>query len=139
MDKVSASVAKQNFGNVLERAVTAPVAIERHGKVVAALVPGSWLERANLLDERRQARQQQMQVEQDRLIAHQRIAIELLSDSTRKKQLLALARKEVQRWAEQGLCSRDYIERWTDWLALPAADLAREMCSDANGFGVAFG
>ena len=39
MDKVTASLAKQNFGQVLELAASAPVAIERHGKVVAAMVP----------------------------------------------------------------------------------------------------
>lgn len=137
MDKVSASVAKQNFGNVLERAATAPVAIEKHGKLVAALVPAAWLERANLLDERRQAREQQKQVEQNRLMAHQQIAIELLSDDCRKQQLLEAAKKEVSRWSEQRLCSQDYIDRWSDWLSLPGAALAKEMCSDANGWGKA--
>ena len=39
MDKVTASAAKQNFGHLLERAAMAPVGIERHGKLVAALVP----------------------------------------------------------------------------------------------------
>lgn len=137
MDKVSASVAKQNFGNVLERAATGPVAIEKHGKLVAALVPADWLERANLLDDRRQAREQQKQVEQNRLMAHQQIAIELLSDKSRKQQLLDAARKEVRRWSEQRLCSQDYIDRWSKWLSLSPAALAREMCSDANGWGKA--
>jgi antitoxin (DNA-binding transcriptional repressor) of toxin-antitoxin stability system len=135
MDKVSASLAKQNFGDVLERASIAPVAIEKHGKVVAALVPVGWLERANLLDERRQAREQQKQVDQNRLMVHQQIAIELLSDNSRKRQLLEAARKEVRRWSEQSLCSQDYIERWSDWLSLPPAALAKKMCSDASGWG----
>ena len=137
MDKVSASAAKQNFGNVLERAAAAPVAIERHGKVVAALVPADWLARASLLDERRQARERQKQVEQNRLMAHQQIAIELLIDGSRRQQLLKAARREVRRWSEQGLCSQDYIDRWSEWLALPAAALAKEMCSDADGWGTA--
>lgn len=137
MDKVSASAAKQNFGNVLERAAAAPVAIERHGRVVAALVPADWLARASVLDERRQAREQQKQVEQNRLMAHQQIAIELLSDSSRRQQLLKAARKEVRRWSQQGLCSQDYIDRWSEWLALPAAALAKKMCSDAEGWGKA--
>lgn len=137
MDKVPASVAKQNFGSILERASAAPVAIEKHGRVVAALVPASWLDRAVLLDERRQAREQQRQVEQNRLMAHQQLAIELLTDPARGQQLLDAARQEVSRWAEQRLCSQDYIDRWSEWLSLPEAELAKKMCSDANGWGKA--
>lgn len=33
MDKITASDAKQNVGNLLVRAAIAPVAIEKHGKV----------------------------------------------------------------------------------------------------------
>lgn len=137
MDKVSASIAKQRFGDVLQRAIGGPVAIEKHGKVVAAVVPADWLNRADLLDERRQAREQQRQVEQNRLLAHQRVAIELLSDETRRQVLLQAAKNEVSRWAEQRLCSQDYIDRWNEWLSLPVAALARTMCSDADGWGKA--
>ena len=137
MDKVSASAAKQNFGQVLERASLAPVGIERHGKLVAALVPAGWMERANLLDERRVAREQQQRVEQDRLMAHQRIGIELLSRGERKNLLLRAARGEVRRWSQLGLCSQDYIDRWSEWLSLPVAQLVERMCSDASGWGKA--
>jgi prevent-host-death family protein len=137
MDKISASEAKQNFGNVLERAALGPVGIEKHGKLVAALVPPGWLSRAEHLDERRQAREQQQRVEQNRLMAHQKIAIDLLSDKQCKKQLLDGARKEVRRWSAQQLCSQDYIDRWSEWLQLPVEALARQMCSDANGWGTA--
>jgi antitoxin (DNA-binding transcriptional repressor) of toxin-antitoxin stability system len=137
MDKVTASAAKQNFGQVLERAATAPVGIERHGKLVAALVPPQWLDRDPLLDERRRARSDQQRVEQGRLMAHQRIGIDLLAHKDRKKQLLGAARREVQRWAAERLCSQDYIDRWTEWLALPAVDLVERMCSDADGWGAA--
>ncbi|MGE4239782.1 type II toxin-antitoxin system Phd/YefM family antitoxin [Ramlibacter sp.] len=135
MDKVTASFAKQTLGECLQRAAVAPVAIERHGKVVAALVPPDWLERAPLLDERRLAREQQRRVEERRLLKHHRIALDLLSDATRRKHLLATARNEVRRWSENQLCSQDYIDRWTQWLALPVATLARTMCSDADGWG----
>lgn len=135
MDKITASAAKQNFGHALALAATAPVGIERHGKLVAALVPPQWLESAPLRDERRLARDAQQRVELGRLMAHQRIAIDLLAHKERKKQLLAAARREVQRWAEEGLCSADYIARWSEWLALPTADLALRMCSDADGWG----
>ena len=137
MDRISASDAKQNFGIALARAASSPVGIEKHGKLVAALVPPQWLDRAHLLDERRRAREDQKQVEQNRLMAHQRIAIELLSRPEHKRRLLAAARGEVKRWADQNLCSRDYIDRWNEWLSLPAAELVDRMCSDANGWGKA--
>jgi len=137
MDKVSASVAKQNFGQVLERAALAPVGIERHGKLVAALVPPGWIGKADPMDARRLAREQQQRVEQNRLMAHQRIGIELLGRPGRRKQLLDAARREVQRWSQQHLCSQDYIDRWNEWLALPDVELVERMCSDAGGWGQA--
>jgi len=137
MDKVSASHAKQSFGDLLARAESAPVAIEKHGKVVAAMVPADWLERADLLDERRRAREQQKRIEQNRLMAHQRIGIALLSRPAQKQRLLKIAKSEVRRWAEKELCSHDYIDRWTEWLALPAVELVERMCSDAGGWGTA--
>ncbi|MGE3349337.1 MAG: type II toxin-antitoxin system Phd/YefM family antitoxin [Ramlibacter sp.] len=137
MDKVTASAAKQNFGHVLERAATAPVGIERHGKLVAALVPPQWLDHAPQLDERRRARDEQQRVEQGRLMAHQRIGIALLAHKDRQKPLLAAAQREVKRWAALRLCSQDYIDRWAEWLALPVAELVERMCSDADGWGTA--
>src|SRR5690606_25421964 len=102
MDKVSASVAKQKLGEYLERASSGPLAIEKHGRVVAGLVPPDWLARADLLDERRQARQAQQRVELERLLAHHRIAMDLLIDKGRRRELLDGARKEVRRWSQHG-------------------------------------
>jgi len=135
MDRVSASIAKQNFGHVLERAAVAPVVIEKHGKVVAAVVPPGWVDKLDLLDERRRAREQQKVVEQNRLMAHQHIGIQLLGRKERRQQLLDAARNEVRRWADQNLCSQDYIDRWSEWLSLPEVELVERMCSDANGWG----
>ena len=137
MDRITASAAKQNFGQLPARAATAPVGIERRGKLVAALVPPQWLAQSSLMDERRRAREDQQRVEQRRLMAHQRIGIELLGHKVRRKQLLDGARREVRRWFEEGLCSSDYIERWNEWLALPTIDLVDRMCSDAEGWGAA--
>lgn len=137
MDKVTASVAKQNFGDLLARAAVSPVGIERHGQLVAAMVPADWVARAHLLDGRRRAREEQKQVEQNRLMAHQRLGIELLSRPERKARLLKAAKGEVRRWAQHNLCSPEYIERWSLWLSLPAAELVERMCSDAEGWGSA--
>ena len=105
MDKINASEAKQSFGRLLEMAASAPVGIERHGKLVAAMVPHQWLARADLLDERRVARAQQEQVDQRRLMAHQRVAIHLLSHPDQAGDLLNAAQANVQRWAKEALCS----------------------------------
>lgn len=137
METVSASYAKQTFGAVLARAAHEPLGIERHGALVAAVVPPSWLARADALDDRRVAREEQRQVELKRLLAHQRIGIELLAQPGRRRALLAAARREVRRWEDKSLCSTDYIERWREWLSLPVADLVPLMCSDAKGWGAA--
>ncbi len=137
METISASHAKQSFGTVLARAALEPVGIERHGTLVAAVVPPGWLARAEALDERRAAREQQRQVELGRLLAHQRIGIELLAQPARRRALLAAARREVRRWEDKDLCSAEYIDRWREWLALPVAELVPLMCSDAKGWGAA--
>ncbi len=137
METISASHAKQSFGTVLARAALEPVGIERHGTLVAAVVPPGWLARAEALDERRAAREQQRQVELGRLLAHQRIGITLLAQPARRRALLAAARREVRRWEDKDLCSAEYIDRWREWLALPVAELVPLMCSDAKGWGAA--
>ena len=134
---MTASAAKQNFGDLIERAMVAPIAIERHGRVVAAMVPASWMAHAEWLDERRRARRQQQEVDQRRLMTHQRIGIELLGHAGRRRQLLGAARQELRRWQAEQLCSQDYIDRWSDWLALPTFELVERMCSDAEGWGKA--
>lgn len=136
MNHVPASYAKQNFGEVLGRAAHAPVGIERHGKLVAALVPPDFLARADVLDERRAARAAQRQVELARLAAHQRLGIDLLcARAPRQHRVIEDARREVARWHDRQLCSQDYIERWRAWLALPVKDLVQRMCSPAEGWG----
>lgn len=137
METISASHAKQSFGTVLARAALEPVGIERHGTLVAAVVPPGWLARTEALDERRAAREQQRQVELGRLLAHQRIGITLLAQPARRRALLAAARREVRRWEDKDLCSAEYIDRWREWLALPVAELVPLMCSDAKGWGAA--
>ena len=137
VDKVTASFAKQSFGNILQRAAMAPVGIEKHGKLIAAMVPADWLARVDPLEERKRAREAQKRVEQNRLMAHQKVAIELLSRPERRRRLMAAARGELKKWSDKKLCSQDYIDRWAEWLALPAPELAERMCSDADGWGIA--
>lgn len=136
MNIVAASRVKQNFGEILALAAAAPQGIERHGKLVAALVPPDWLSRQSGLDGRRAARAAQQQVDQQRLMAHQAIGIALLcSTAAEQRSQLARAAQQVDRWQAQQLCSVDYIASWREWLALPLKQLVQRMCSDAAGWG----
>ncbi len=136
MDSVAASHVKQNFGEVLARAASEPVGVERHRKLVAAIVPPHWLARLEAVDERRAARAAQQQVETQRLLAHQHLGIELLcSAPAQQRKQVAAALREVDRWESQRLCSSDYIARWRAWLALPLGQMVQRMCSDAEGWG----
>ena len=136
MNIVAASRVKQNFGEILALAASAPQGIERHGKLVAAVVSPDWLGRQSGLDERRAARAVQQQVDQQRLLAHQAIGIALLcSTAAEQRSQLARAAQQVDRWQAQQLCSADYIASWREWLALPLKQLVQRMCSDAAGWG----
>jgi hypothetical protein len=138
MDAVPASHVKQNFGEVLAMAARGPVGVERHRKLVAAIVPPDWIARHGALDERRAARAAQQQLEQRRLMAHQQEGIELLcAPVAEQRRRIAQARREVDGWEAGRLCSTDYIERWRAWLDLPVRELVRRMCSDAQGWGPA--
>lgn len=133
---VAASRVKQNFGEVLARAAQGPVGVERHRKLVAAIVPPHWLSQHGALDERRAARAAQQQVELTRLMAHQQLGIELLcAEPAQLRRHIEAARREIDRWEDKQLCSADYIARWRAWLKLPAKQLVQRMCSDAEGWG----
>jgi PHD/YefM family antitoxin component YafN of YafNO toxin-antitoxin module len=139
---VSATQAKQAFGELLAAAAHAPVGIEKHGKVRAVLVSAEFFSRAGPdaidLAERRAARVAQALVEKERLIKHQRIAIDLLTLPDQGRQAaMARALGVVARWRSGGLCSLDYIEKWEAWLSLPLPELAKAMTSDAGGWGPA--
>lgn len=142
MNIVSATHAKQNFGEVLDAAMRAPVAIGKHGKVRAVLSAFEhWQSRAGSTAsqaEQQLARAKQALVERDRLIRHHRIALELLTlpvaDSRRR---VHDAKAQVRRWRDERLCSQDYIERWERILSLPLRQLARALTDDHEGWGTA--
>jgi hypothetical protein len=136
MQTFTASQAKQNFGALLSQLAHSPVAIARHHKTVAVVMLPAVA--AALPNPRLQARADQQQREQQRLMRHQQLAIALLCAPPRQQALqLQAAQAVVARWASEGLCSADYIARWQAWLALPLQQLAPLMCSDAQGWGPA--
>jgi PHD/YefM family antitoxin component YafN of YafNO toxin-antitoxin module len=138
MQQMTASRAKQNFGDLLDAIAKGPVAIERHGRLRAIVcTPESFQDQGGsqperVLAERRAARAAQELVEKDRLIRHQKLALELvLMPTTQREASIARARAEVARWRRERLCSEDYAQRWEALLALPLADLARALGDDA--------
>lgn len=133
MRTLTASEAKQHFGEVLAAAGLEPIAIQRHGQTVAMIVGPDFSGSPSIA--KRLARAENAAVEQARLDRHYRIALTLLSDARRAPQLVNRARKEVARWEERGLCSQEYIERWNRLLQLDRRRLAVEMCGDLAGWG----
>lgn len=136
MHTITASQAKQNFGALIAQLAQHPVAIERHHKTVAVVMSPEAAQAAP--DPRQAARQAQRQREQERLLRHQQLAIDLLCApiATQRKALHA-AQQVVARWQTEQLCSADYIARWQQWLALPLKELAPLMCGEAQGWGPA--
>ena len=142
MRPMSSTHAKQNFGELLEEVARGPVAIERHGKIKAIVCsPEAFQDRSGQegrLAERRAARADQALRDRDRQIKHQQLAIDLLlMPGAQSEALIAQARREVERWRRDRLCSLDYVERWEQLLGLPLPELARAMGSDALDGGTA--
>jgi PHD/YefM family antitoxin component YafN of YafNO toxin-antitoxin module len=142
MQQMTSSRAKQNFGELLEAVTLGPVAIERHKKIKAIVCsPEAFQAQSGAgqaLAERRVARADQVLVEKNRLIKHQKWAIELLvMPQVAREALMQQARAEVAKWRRDGLCSSDYADRWDDLLKLPVADLAQAMASEALDWGTA--
>ena len=140
MQSISASQAKQNFGELLTRVAEGPVAVERHGKVEAVVCsPAVWARVQALADplvDRQRARLAQDLVEKDRLIRHQKIALSLLGSSPRvAEKMIAQAQAVVARWKQERLCSQDYIVRWSKLLSLPRAQLALALTDEHEGWG----
>jgi hypothetical protein len=147
MQQFSSTQAKQNFGQLLKSAALAPVAIERHGKVQALvgapeffLSPSTTPTSASREEAtaRRLARLGQLVIEKDRLIRHQRIALDLVTlPAPARRAMIERALVVVERWRKEQLCSRDYIDRWAAILRLPPQEMASAMASDADGWGTA--
>lgn len=138
MKQIAVAEARRRLKEVLSDLGPEGTAIERHGKPIAfviradqALVPKSQLER-------REARFRQAAIEDQRLIKHLRIGTRLLASPPHEAQMMIdRAVDRVARWEHEGLCSRDYIERWRLMLAKPRAELVDAMCGEAEGWGPA--
>ena len=103
---MTASRAKQNFGALLEAVSKGPVAIERHKSIKAIVCSPEtfhgtmegYSSPGRALEDRRAARAAQQLVEKNRLIKHQKLAIDLLlMPEAQREELIARARAEVLR------------------------------------------
>ncbi len=74
----------------------------------------------------------------DRRERHLRLAVDLGTDPIRARAKVARARKRVELWRRDKLCSPLYIERWTKLLALPPREMARRMSSLGEWEGAMF-
>lgn len=142
MQQISATEAKQTFGHLLEATEHGPVAIEKHGKVRAIMAAPEYFASADkrqaALAERKMARLAQALRENERLIRHQQVAVDLATlPPAQGRQLVNKAKVVVEQWRSQKLCSLDYIDRWEALLELPLPRLAQAMVSDADGWGPA--
>ena len=140
MEQFPSSVAKQQFGQVIKAAGNAPVAIEKHGKVVAYVISPERFNQAQPDEAQRSARQlarvNQAMVEKDRLNRHHRIALDLVTmPRAERDQLIKNALAVVDRWKNERLCSTDYIQKWEQILKLDPVAMANTMVSDVDGWG----
>ena len=140
MNAISSTDAKQRFGQLMKACETAPVAIEKHGKVHSYIVSSAHFNRTKSQDDalaaRKLARVNQTVIEKDRLIRHQKIAFDLVTLPAVERDLLIKGAKAmVRRWRAEHLCSSDYIERWDQILNMKPREMAAAMVSDFDGWG----
>lgn len=142
MKRVTASQAKQNFGELLEGCASQPIAIERHNRVRAVVCSLEAFEslggHASALAKRHMVRAEQDLKEKQRLIDHQRAAIRLLvAPPKQARAWVDTARQEVSRWRRANLCSTDYCDRWEALLSQSVPALAQALGSEDLDWGPA--
>lgn len=136
--QIPVAEARKRFREVLNNPGPEGTAIERHGRLIAIVIRPDQLLVAGSQLERREARMKQAEIEQKRLIKHLRIGNRLLASAPHDAQsMVNEAMNRVARWEQEGLCSRDYIERWRAMLSGPRAELVEAMCGEADGWGPA--
>lgn len=142
MQQISATQAKQCFGELLDAAALGPVAIEKHGKIKAIVAAPDFFQATRAEDshlaERRLARLGQALADKERTIRHQQIAVQLATlPAAEGRKLVHQARAVVNRWQAERLCSSDYIDRWHELLRMPLKELAVAMAAGTGDWGPA--
>jgi len=118
----TASAAKQRFGELLERAARGPVAIVRHGRIVAYVVPpGDAAPAPAGIDAMLRARA--VQADKDAARRRDHLAFAKTVNPRDRTQ----ARAIVARWEAEKLCSPVYIKAWRVLLELPRVALRAKL------------
>lgn len=78
---------------------------------------------------RKLARLEQELRRRDRRERHLRLAINLCDDESGAAEKVAKARQRVELWRSNQACSAFYIDRWSQLLALPPREMAKQMSS----------
>lgn len=82
------------------------------------------------MDSRAAARATQLQRDRAREDKHRRIALALLTAPEEERNgMIEQAKRVVNLWETEHLCSQDYIKGWRSWLELPTEELAKAMTS----------
>ena len=113
----------------LEQGGARPVQTDVLDRLFAALESDARMPGDAGLESRRQARLEQRLGIEERRSRHLRLALQLAGDPRSAAQLVAKATRVVDLWRRKRTCSPFYIERWSQLLALPPAQLANRMAS----------
>jgi transcriptional regulator with XRE-family HTH domain len=113
----------------LEQGKSKPVQSDTLDRLLAALEVRPQVDSSSGVDSRKLARLEQEIRRLGRRERHLRLAVRLTEDESAAAALVAKARQRVDLWRRNGSCSPFYIDRWSQALALPPREIAKEMAS----------
>ena len=93
------------------------------------------MNRDEILELRRRARQEKYQVDQSRLELHRRIVQVLAQGGDASNQVRSQALEQIQKWERAQLCNPRYAVMWREWLNMPI-DYARAAILREDDLGV---
>lgn len=115
---VPASWAREHFAEMLVMAQRQPIAIARHGKTLAVMWPAGSLGQQER--ERELLRLSRRLPELQRLVIHQKLAMQLLCmQMPRVAEIARSARARMAEWRRMGPASQAQFERWMWVLSQP--------------------
>ena len=113
----------------LEQGASKPVQSDTLDRLLAALDVRLRIDASGGMNPRKLVRLEQKIERLERRERHLRLAVDLARDDAVAADLVSRARDRVRLWRRNRSCSPFYIERWSEVLALPAREIAREISS----------
>lgn len=126
-DLASAAGVSRTVVSKLEQGKPGPVQTDVLDRLLSALGVQPGVVTNPQIEARRIARLEQRARLDRQRARHLRLAVELAADRRRAPRLIARAAAVVALWRKQGSCSPFYIDAWSRLLALPPAELARQL------------